>query len=160
MDNQKKIAEAIDILSKVNPTDKEYLAPYLEAAGYNDFNVGHRGIDLLKRPGLHYPEIAHATPELQEYKFNENSILELETKVKYEGYIRKALSDAERTRKLEFAKLPTDIDYQKLDGLRLEARQKLNMVKPTTIGQAGRIAGVNPADISVLILILKKEGLL
>ncbi len=160
LNNQRRMKEAIEILSKVNPTDKEYLAPYLKAAGYNDFNVGHRGIDLLKRPGLHYEEIAHATPELKEYQFNENSILSLETKIKYEGYIRKALSEAERTRKLEFAKLPIDIDYQKFDGLRLEARQKLNMVKPTTIGQAGRIAGVNPADISVLILILKKEGLL
>ncbi len=158
LSNQKKIAEAIEIMSKTNLSDKEYLRPFLEASGYSDFNVGHRCIDLLKRPGLHYSEIKAATPELKDYEFNENSILSLETKVKYEGYIKKALSDAERTRKMEFAKLPADIDYQKLDGLRLEARQKLNMVKPTTIGQAGRIAGVNPADISALILILKKEG--
>lgn len=157
---EKEMEEVTDILSKTNPSDKEYLKPYLENAGYSDFNVGHRGSDLLKRPGMHYEEIRKATPELKGYELDENTVLTLETKIKYEGYIKKALSDAERTRKMEFAKLPSDIDYQKLDGLRLEARQKLNMVKPTTIGQASRISGVNPADISALILILKKERLL
>ncbi len=160
LNKEEKMKEVIDILSKTNPSDKEYLKPYLEKAGYSDFNVGHKGSELLKRPGIHYGEIRFATPELSNYELDSNTILTLETKIKYEGYIKKALSDAERTKKMEFAKLPIDIDYQKLDGLRLEARQKLNMVKPSTIGQASRISGVNPADISALILILKKERLL
>lgn len=160
LNKEEKMNEVIDILSKTNPSDKKYLMPYLEKAGYSDFNVGHKGSEFLKRPGIHYGEIRTATPELTNYELDSNTILTLETKIKYEGYIKKALSDAERTKKMEFAKLPTDIDYQKLDGLRLEARQKLNMVKPSTIGQASRISGVNPADISALILILKKERLL
>ncbi len=160
LNKEEKMKEVIDILSKTNPSDKEYLKPYLEKAGYSDFNVGHKGSELLKRPGIHYGEIRFATPELSNYELDSNTVLTLETKIKYEGYIKKALSDAERTKKMEFAKLPIDIDYQKLDGLRLEARQKLNMVKPSTIGQASRISGVNPADISALILILKKERLL
>ena len=156
--NQNNIREAIQILEKTNVSDKSYIAPYLEVNGYHDVTEGHKGIELLKRPGMHYPEIAKSMPELEKFVFNENSILTLETTVKYEGYIRKALSEAQRNRKLESFRLPQDIDYQKLDGLRLEARQKLNAVKPLTLGQAGRISGVNPADISVLILILKKEG--
>jgi tRNA uridine 5-carboxymethylaminomethyl modification enzyme len=86
--------------------------------------------------------------------------LALETKVKYEGYIQKELRDAKNTAKLEDIKLPTGVDYRKVDGLALEARQKLNAVQPRTLGQASRISGVNPADVSILILTLKKKNLL
>ena len=77
--------------------------------------------------------------------------------VKYEGYIEKQKKEAQKLAKLEEMKLPTDIDYLHMDGLALEARQKLDKVKPISIGQASRISGVNPADISMLILHLKKE---
>ena len=82
---------------------------------------------------------------------------ELEVMVKYEGYIESERKEAIKFNKLESVKLDTDVDYMKIDGLRIEARQKLNAVKPSTLGQASRISGVNPSDISVLILNLKKE---
>ena len=74
--------------------------------------------------------------------------------VKYEGYLKRGLEQIEKAKKLEEKKLPEDIDYQKIDGLRLEARQKLNKIRPENLGQAGRISGVNPADIAVLMVYL------
>jgi tRNA uridine 5-carboxymethylaminomethyl modification enzyme len=155
-----RIAEAIDILSTHNVSDKEGLKKYLLAQGYNDTEIGHRGIDLLKRPGLEYRPIAALMKELQDDAFDDASVLALETKVKYEGYIQKELRDAKLSAKLEDIKLPVGVDYSKVDGLALEARQKLNAVQPRTIGQASRISGVNPADISILILTLRKKNLL
>ena len=75
--------------------------------------------------------------------------------LKYDGYIARQIEDAQRMEKLETKLLPTDIDYEKISGLRLEARQKLNKVRPMNIGQASRISGVSPADISVLLIWLK-----
>lgn len=74
--------------------------------------------------------------------------------IKYEGYLKRGLEQIEKAKKLENRKLPDDIDYEKIDGLRLEARQKLNKIRPENLGQAGRISGVNPADIAVLMVYL------
>jgi tRNA uridine 5-carboxymethylaminomethyl modification enzyme len=91
--------------------------------------------------------------------FDDASVLCLETKVKYEGYIQKELREAQENAKLEDLKLPVGVDYSKVEGLRFEARQKLNAVEPRTIGQASRISGVNPADVSILILTLIPRSL-
>ena len=77
-----------------------------------------------------------------------------ETTLKYEGYISKSRQQIEKAKKLEEKKLPPDIDYSKIQGLRLEAREKLERVRPLTLGQAGRISGVNPADVTVLMVYL------
>ena len=74
---------------------------------------------------------------------------QVEISIKYEGYINRQIKQAEQFRKLESKKLPEDIDYSKIDGLRIEARQKLEKIKPSSLGQASRISGVNPADIAV-----------
>ena len=74
--------------------------------------------------------------------------------MKYEGYLKRGLEQIEKAKKLEDKKLPADLDYMKIDGLRLEARQKLNQIRPANLGQAGRISGVNPADIAVLMVYL------
>ena len=76
--------------------------------------------------------------------------------MKYEGYIKRQLSEERRMERLEEKRLPEDIDYNAIEGLRLEARQKLSEVRPLNLGQAGRIPGVNPADIAVLMVYLKK----
>jgi len=154
------IDEAIHVMETTNISDKKGCAAYLIKNGFVDTMEGHKGIDLLKCPGLFYRDISKFMPELQGFKFSEGDLLALETKVKYEGYIAKELRDAAETRKLENIKLPVGVDYTKVDGLALEARQKLNAVQPLTIGQASRISGVNPADISILILTLRKKGLL
>ena len=86
---------------------------------------------------------------------NESAAQSAEIYVKYEGYLKKGLEQIARARKLEERKLPPDIDYMNISGLRLEAREKLSAVRPASLGQASRIPGVNPADISVLILYLK-----
>ncbi len=155
-----KIDEAIDILTKYNVTNKERINEYLLANGYTDTNIGHKGIELLKRPSLHYSEIASCMPQLDGYSFDEASILSLETKVKYAGYIQQEVKDAERAMKLENIHLPKDLDYMHIDELAMEAREKLSKVSPLTLGQASRISGVNPADISILIITLKKKGVI
>jgi tRNA uridine 5-carboxymethylaminomethyl modification enzyme len=160
LNKYRRIDEATALMSEHNVADRKGCAEYLKEHGFADDNLGHKGIDLLKRPGLDYRGIAKFMPELKEYVFDDGAVLALETKVKYEGYIEKELRDAKENAKLENIRLPKGVDYQKVDGLALEARQKLNAVQPLTLGQASRISGVNPADISILILTLKKKGLL
>ena len=154
------IDKAIEIMKKNNVSDKERINPYLLENGYTDTEVGHKGIELLKRPRLHYREIASCIPELSSFHFDEASILSLETKVKYEGYIQQEIKDAAHAEKLENIKLPKEIDYMRIDELAMEAREKLTAVAPATLGQASRISGVNPSDISILIITLKKRGIL
>ena len=93
-------------------------------------------------------------------EYDEDIAKQVEIEVKYEGYITQELKDAKGNRKLENIKLPLGEDYSSWEGLRLEAREKLKKVNPVTIGQASRIPGVNPADISIIILTMKKRGLL
>ncbi len=154
------IDKAIEIMKKNNVSDKERINSYLLENGYTDTEVGHKGIELLKRPRLHYREIASCMPELSSFHFDEASILSLETKVKYEGYIQQEIKDAAHAEKLENIKLPKEIDYMRIDELAMEAREKLTAVAPATLGQASRISGVNPSDISILIITLKKRGIL
>ena len=109
--------------------------------------------DLLKRTELDYQK----TAEIDE---NRPNLLEIEQKeveiqVKYQGYIKMEEDQVEKFKKLENKRLSEDIDYSKINGLRLEARQKLNMVKPLSIGQASRISGVSPSDISVLLIYIE-----
>ncbi len=111
--------------------------------------------NVLKRPGVKLEKLKEFLP-FDFSLLDECALFQLETEIKYEGYIEKEKSAAERMRKLEELVLP-EFDYLNMDGLALEARQKLNEVKPRTIGQASRISGVNPADITTLLLHLKKE---
>ena len=83
--------------------------------------------------------------------------LSVEINVKYEGYIRRELAEVERQRRLEEKRIPADIDYTKIAGLRLEAIEKLERIRPTNIGQASRISGVSPADVSVLLIYLSTK---
>ena len=83
--------------------------------------------------------------------------MEVEILVKYEGYIARQMKQVEQFKKLEAKKLPEDMDYDAIDGLRIEARQKLLKLRPTSIGQASRISGVSPADISVLLVYLEQN---
>lgn len=115
-------------------------------------NTGVRLIDLIKRPQLGYDALS----EIDENRPNiERNIFEqVETEIKYEGYIKRQLIVIDQVRRLECKILPENIDYNAIDGLRLEAREKLTKVRPENIGQASRISGVSPADISVLVIYL------
>ena len=106
--------------------------------------------DLLRRPELTYVDLAPVDSARAPLA---RRVLEtVEIDIKYEGYIKRAFAEAQRQQKLEDKHLSPDTDYAAIRGLRLEAAQKLNAIKPLTIGQASRISGVNPADISVLLI--------
>ncbi len=154
-----RIDKAIDALDRTISSRSKFRF-VLKEKGFRDYQVGHKAIELLKRPGIGYRDLAPFVPKTRKLAMDDASVLSLETKVKYEGYIQKELRDAKNAAKLEYIKLPEDIDYPSLDGLALEARQKLNDVKPRTLGQASRISGVNPSDISILLLLLRKRGIL
>ena len=125
--------------------------------GYEPLSSGVSAKDLLKRNGVSYSKMKEYLSFDEDLTLDNLGDFELEVMVKYEGYIESERKEAIKFNKLESVKLDTDVDYMKIDGLRIEARQKLNAVKPSTLGQASRISGVNPSDISVLILNLKKE---
>lgn len=111
--------------------------------------------ELLKRPEMNYEilaEIDRNRPELSLH-----AVTQLEVRIKYQGYIVKQLQQIERFKKLENRKLSAEIDYDHVDGLRIEAKQKLNQLKPVSVGQASRISGVSPADINVLLIHLEKQ---
>lgn len=113
-------------------------------------STGVRLSELLRRPQISYADLRPVDPARPDYP---REIFEsVETALKYEGYIRRQLQDIEEMRRLEKRLLPPDVDYDGIAGLRLEAREKLNRVRPENIGQAGRISGVSPADISVLLI--------
>lgn len=158
LEKYRRIDEAIEIMKRVNVTNKAEMAKILVSLSQPDAYEGHNAYELLKRPFVTYKDIQRNTDELKKYDFDEASCLALETRVKFQGYIARAEKEAKENSRLEGVALPDDLDYSSLEGLRLEAREKLAKVHPLTLGEASRISGVNPADISILILILKREG--
>lgn len=121
----------------------------------SEITTGVRLIDLLKRPQLGYEELK--TVDADRPDLDPNIFEQVEIEIKYEGYIQKQLKQVEQMRKLETKLLPKDFDYREIKGLRLEAQEKLNKIKPLNIGQASRISGVSPADISVLLIWLAQN---
>lgn len=125
----------------------------LEALGSSPLKDGIRGTDLLKRPELHYDFVAKVTeaPELAE-----DVKEQVEIQVKYEGYIEKAMQQVEKMKKMENKKIPENIDYDAISGIATEAKEKLKEVRPLSVAQASRISGVNPADISILLVYIEQ----
>ncbi|MBQ7250293.1 MAG: tRNA uridine-5-carboxymethylaminomethyl(34) synthesis enzyme MnmG [Bacilli bacterium] len=160
LDKQERVAMALEYLKSNLVEDRDGLKKVFEEKGLSYDARGYKGLELLKRPEFHYKDLLPLMPALAEFRLNEDAILSLETKVKFEGYLVKQKKDAENLLKQEKLRLPEELDYLHMDGLRLEARQKLAAVRPLSIGQASRISGVNPADVSVLLLNLKKMGIL
>ncbi len=129
------------------------LNPILAAAGTTEISSGARLAEILRRPGISYEMLAPADKNRPDLLADVRE--EVEIKVKYDGYIKRQLRQAEQFIKLESRQLPDDIDYGAIRGLRIEARQKLDKIRPRSLGQASRISGVSPADISVLIIYLE-----
>ena len=126
--------------------------PFLESIGETPLKSGASLADLLRRPPVTYEALAEIDGKRPALPYS--VALTVETSIKYAGYAGRQLSEIERRRKLDQKRLPGDIDYGDVRGLRLEAAQKLAKIRPLTIGQASRISGVNPADISVLLIYL------
>ena len=146
-------------VQKVTLPPSETLNQILVSRGTSPLTTGAKLADLLKRPQITYEDLAPVDKDRPQYSTAVFEAVEIE--LKYEGYIKRQRADIEEARRLERKRLPQDVDYSAIQGLRLEAGEKLNKVKPENIGQAGRISGVSPADISVLLIWLaskEREG--
>lgn len=150
---RKSIEQEIERLKLIRITPKDNVNKYLESINSSHLRDGISAYELLKRPEIKYNNVLNIIEE--DNALNSDIVEQIEIQIKYEGYVRKALQQVEKMQKLEEKKLPTNIDYNLIPNLALEARQKLNEIKPLTIGQAQRISGVNPADISILLIYLE-----
>lgn len=153
---KENIEKVTKILESTYIGKRKEVEAYLTSLGFNELKGGVLASEILKRPLVKYSELAKFIPELKDLQLDEQTIDEIEIIEKYEGYIVKQKREAQNLVKLEKMGIPGDIDYIHMDGLRLEAREKLNKIRPLTVGQASRISGVNPSDISMLILFIKK----
>ena len=152
------VEKAQEILGKTHLGSSKRVNDYLTEKGLETLKAGVSGLEFLKRPEIHYEHICDLIPEIKEIPLDFIGISQLEISVKYEGYIKRELSEANSFAKFENYEIPEGIDYLNMHGLALEARQKLDKIRPRTVGQAGRISGINPADISILILNLKRRA--
>lgn len=155
---EQKQAELKRVQKTTLPPSQE-LNDILVSRGTSPLTTGAKLADLLKRPQITYEDLEPVDKERPQYSTAVFEAVEIE--LKYEGYIKRQRADIEEARRLERKRLPQDVDYSAIQGLRLEAGEKLNKVKPENIGQAGRISGVSPADISVLLIWLaskEREG--
>lgn len=154
LDKKKAIEDEIKRLEKtvVPPSDRNN--ELLRSLSSAEITTGIKLAELLRRPELSYKALAEMDPERP--VLPSAVVRTAEIQVKYQGYIKREISEVERQKKLEDKKLPINIQYKEILGLRLEAAEKLDKIKPMNIGQASRISGVNPADISVLLIYLNK----
>ena len=153
---ERKTAEAKRVKSTVLPPSEE-LNQILVSHETSPVTTGVRLSELLKRPQLSYQALKPVDRTRPDYP--ESVFENVEIEMKYEGYVERQKADIEEMRRVERKKLPVDVDYQQIKGLRLEAAEKLSKVRPENIGQAGRISGVSPADISVLLIWLAANGM-
>lgn len=148
IENEKKRLENIII----KPTDK--VQKLIQELGGSPLKDGVRAGDLLKRPEVTYTHIHQLVPA--EEKINDEVTEQVEIQIKYAGYIEKSLQQVERMKKMDDKKIPEDINYDAISGLANEAREKLKQVRPLSVGQASRVSGVNPADVSILLVYLEQ----
>ena len=158
-EKKKQIEEEILRLEKTVVPPSERVNKYLKEMNSTPITNGIKLKDLLKRPEITYDSLKEIDEKMPDLSFAVRE--QVSITVKYEGYIKRQIAQVEQFKKLEKRKLPKDINYEEIKGIRIEARQKLNKVKPESVGQASRIEGVSPADISVLLIYLeslKKRG--
>ncbi len=156
LQKEKEIQEEIERVSKVVlPPSKEVLE-VLEKYNSTPITTGAKLVELIKRPELSYNILIDLDKSEDKKDLLEEVREQVSIQIKYKGYIDKQLKQVQDFKRLEKKELPTNIDYDTVDGLRIEAKQKLNKLKPSNIGHASRITGVSPADISVLLIHLEK----
>ncbi len=155
LEKQRQIEDEIKRLEKTVLPPKKEINDFLREHGSSEITTGTKLSELLRRPELTYKMLAEVDKDRP--GLPSGVIRSAEVNVKYEGYIKRELSEVERSKKLEERPLPENIDYSKITGLRKEAAEKLQKIRPMTFGQASRISGVNPADISVLLIYLQSK---
>ena len=156
LDKNEQIAAEIKRVSKINIAPNPEINAYLESVGTDPLNNGIKLAQLIRRPQVSYDGLAPFDKERPELSAEVKEQVELQ--IKYDGYIKIQLEQVEAMRKLEKKALPADIDYNDIKSLRLEAIEKLNKIKPVSVGQASRISGVNPADVGVLLVWLSSKN--
>jgi tRNA uridine 5-carboxymethylaminomethyl modification enzyme len=154
---KKALIEAeIDRINRTNIAPTKEVNELLREHNSTEISTGIKLSELLRRPELGYKILAKIDPERPHLPSAVCRTVEIS--VKYEGYIKRELAEAARKNKMDEKPLPQDLDYTEVLGLRLEAAEKLNKVRPRSLGQASRISGVNPADISVLLIFLASRS--
>lgn len=153
IEKEQNIEELINYLKSTYLTPKKEINEYLESINTPILKDRISLYDILKRPEVNFEDIK----EFVSKSYDHEVIDEVEINIKYEGYIKKQEKEAEKMLEYENVLIPEDFDYQSVQNLALEAREKLNKIHPTSIGQAMRISGVNPADISILMIELKRR---
>lgn len=153
IEKEQNIEELINYLKSTYLTPKKEINEYLESINTPILKDRISLYDILKRPEVNFEDIKEFVSKSYDYEV----IDEVEINIKYEGYIKKQEKEAEKMLEYENVLIPEDFDYQSVQNLALEAREKLNKIHPTSIGQAMRISGVNPADISILMIELKRR---
>ena len=151
---REKIASEIERLTNSLVGANKEIQEFLERHNSATLKTGSNLAELIRRPELNYEMLAELDPEREELP--DDVIEQINIEIKYDGYIKRQQKQVESFKKLEGKKLDKDFDYSEVSGLRKEAIQKLNMYKPLSIGQASRISGVSPADISVLLVFLEQ----
>ena len=157
LSDEKKISELKDYLKDAKVSYETGVNEYLNSLGFEtEENKSYNAYELIKRPGVELMKILELLNRKDEYL---NICKNTEIQIKYEGYIDKARKEAEKMLKMDSIKLRADLDYKNIDNLALEARQKLDQIKPLSLGQASRISGINPSDIQVLAVYLRQHNL-
>lgn len=154
LERKKKYEEAMDYIRTQRFTPKEEINRALESMGTAPLTTGTGADQILKRPEMTYRKMMEI---LGCPSFDEEAVEEMEITVKYEGYIARQEAAVRKAARMENEKLPLDMDYLSLDGISTEARQKMDKIRPLSLGQAARIPGVSPADISVLMMYVKQR---
>lgn len=154
LERKKKYEEAMDYIRTQRFTPKEEINRALESMGTAPLTTGTGADQILKRPEMTYRKMMET---LGCPSFDEETVEEMEITVKYEGYIARQEAAVRKAARMENEKLPLDMDYLSLDGISTEARQKMDKIRPFSLGQAARIPGVSPADISVLMVHVKQR---
>ena len=156
VEKERLIAEEIQRVENTNVGMTEAVQSLLESKGSTPLKSGISLAELIRRPELSYADVAPIDKNRPELAWDVQE--QVNINIKYDGYIRRQMKQVEQFKKLEAKKIPEDLDYEKVKSLRIEARQKLELYRPVSIGQASRISGVSPADISVLLVYMEQYG--
>jgi tRNA uridine 5-carboxymethylaminomethyl modification enzyme len=154
LEKKQRIEDELKRLRSLMIKPNEVTQALIRSVEGSELKDGIRAADLLKRTEMNYDLVAQLAPSEIELTFEEKEQIEIQ--VKYEGYIEKSLQQVEKLKKMEDKKIPDKIDYDAISGLATEARQKLKLVRPLSIAQATRISGVNPADVSILLIYIEQ----
>jgi tRNA uridine 5-carboxymethylaminomethyl modification enzyme len=153
---QEMIDAEVERLKNTFAGNNEKVNTFLRAHESSELTSGISLSELCKRPELGYEDISEIDPDRPELPYDVREEVGIE--IKYEGYIRRQLQQVEAFKRMEGKKIPASINYDEIGNLRLEARQKLNRIRPENIGMASRISGVSPADVSVLLVYLEGKN--